>query len=69
MLTDGHYPIVYVSLAPIDGVSVTHALVLLEMDESAVTVLDPLQGKRKISLPTFSAAWAMRHNVAILIRP
>ncbi len=68
LVRNGQYPIVYVSLAPIDGVRGTHALVLLDIDQVAVTVLDPLQGERTISLPAFNAGWAMRHNLAILVR-
>lgn len=51
-----NYPIVFVSLKPIDGVKDTHALVVIVIDEQDVTVYDPLRGERSLSKKTFSAA-------------
>ena len=61
------HPIAFVSLLPIDGFRDTHALVIIEVSENAVVVYDPLAGERRLPLPTFNAAWAMRHNLAIII--
>ena len=60
-------PIVFVSLLPIDAHDDIHALVVVEFGRQAVAVFDPLRGERTIPLQTFSAAWAMRHNLTILI--
>lgn len=63
----GVHPIIFVSLLPIDGFRDTHALVVIEVSERDVAVYDPLAGERRLSLPAFNAAWAMRHNLAIII--
>src|ERR1700730_16771423 len=57
------YPIVFVSLKPIDGVRDTHALVVTGIGEQDVTVYDPLQGERNLPKQAFSTAWALRHNL------
>ena len=38
------------------------------ISEQDVTVYDPLQGERILPKQTFSTAWALRHNLAILIQ-
>lgn len=63
----GRYPIVFVSMLPIDARDDLHALVVTGFGQHAVSVLDPLNGGRTIPLPTFTAAWGIRHNLAILI--
>jgi len=68
LVEGGNYPIVYVSLRPIDGVRDTHALVVTSISEQDVTVHDPLQGERILSKQTFSTAWALRHNLTIIIQ-
>ena len=69
LVEGGSYPIVYVSLKPIDGVRDTHALVVTGIGEQDVTVYDPRQGERmSISKQTFNTAWALRHNLVILIQ-
>ena len=67
LLTASRYPIVFVSMLPIDARDDLHALVVTGFAQNDVSVLDPLNGERTISLPTFLAAWGMRHNLAILI--
>lgn len=67
LVTAGQYPIVFVSSLPIDSRDDIHALVVTGYREQDILVLDPLFGERAIPLPTFSAAWGMRHNLAILI--
>ena len=68
LVEGGNYPIVYVSLKPIDGVRDTHALIVINVDEQNVTVYDPLQGERVLSKQTFSTAWALRHNLTIIVQ-
>jgi len=67
LVEGGNYPIVFVSLKPIDGVRDTHALVITETGELNVTVYDPLRGERILPKQTFSTAWAIRHNLTIII--
>ena len=67
LVAAGRYPIVLVSMAPIDAQDDVHALVVTGFGQHEVSVLDPLNGERAIPLPTFTAAWGMRHNLAILI--
>ena len=67
LIAEGVHPIAFVSLLPIDGFRDTHALVVIEVNASAVVVYDPLAGERHLPLPTFNAAWAMRHNLAITV--
>lgn len=63
----GHNPRVFVSLLPIDARDDFHALVVTEFSDGNVLVLDPLVGERAIPELVFSAAWGMRHQLAILI--
>ena len=67
LVAAGRFPIVFVSIRPIDARDDLHALVVTEFRQHDVLVLDPLSGERAISSPTFNAAWGMRHNLAILI--
>lgn len=67
LVESGHYPIVFVSLLPIDARDDFHALVVTEFRQGNVLVLDPLVGERAIPEQVFGAAWGMRHNLAILI--
>ncbi|MEJ7708787.1 MAG: cysteine peptidase family C39 domain-containing protein [Pyrinomonadaceae bacterium] len=67
LVEGGIYPIVFVSLKPIDGVRDTHALVVTYVGERFVTVCDPLQGVRTLPERTFFMAWALRHNLSIVI--
>ena len=63
------YPIVFVNTLPIDGVKGEHAFVVLEVSGASVVVADPLLGERTLPRATFDAAWAMMHNLAILVEP
>jgi ABC-type bacteriocin/lantibiotic exporter with double-glycine peptidase domain len=62
------YPIVFVNLLPIDGVKVSHAMIVVAIAQEIVTVYDPLQGERNLPHSTFDTAWAMMHNLAILVQ-
>lgn len=67
--TNGRYPIVFIDLSPIDGTPNVHALVVVGASEQKIVVLDPLKGERSIPLQAFTAGWAMRHNMAIIVEP
>jgi ABC-type bacteriocin/lantibiotic exporter with double-glycine peptidase domain len=71
ILAEGLYPIVYVSLLPIDAREGSQALVALDMDvdidDGAVTVYDPDQGERVLPLGAFLKAWELKRNLAIIV--
>lgn len=67
VLTDGHRPIVFVDLGPIDGIEDVHAVVVVSASQHQIIVLDPLKGERSLLLQAFTTAWAMRHNLAIIV--
>lgn len=68
VIEGGSYPIVFVSLKPIDEVRNTHAFVVTNISERVITVYDPLQGERILPRQTFATAWALRHNLTIIIQ-
>jgi ABC-type bacteriocin/lantibiotic exporter with double-glycine peptidase domain len=67
VVTDGHHPIVFVDLGPIDGIEDVHAVVVLGASQDHVVVLDPLKGERSLPIQAFNTAWSMRHNLAIIV--
>ena len=69
VVEDGLFPIVFVSLWPLDRIQEVHALVVIEFAEPDIVVLDPLQGERRLPLQNFTSAWQARRNLAILIEP
>jgi len=68
LIADGCHPIVFVDLRPVDGIRDIHAVVVIGIDQQAVIVLDPVEGERSLPIQAFSSAWAMRHNLAIIIQ-
>lgn len=67
LIADGHHPIAFVDLNPIDGVDDIHSLVVIGVSPEEVTVLDPLQGERSIPAYVFTAGWVRRHRLVILV--
>ena len=67
-INSGCYPIVYVNLLPIDGYKSSHAMIVIEVEESDISVYDPLQGKRKISRSIFEKAWMIQRNLSIMVQ-
>jgi len=67
LVAGGRHPIAYLSLEAIGGTEESHAVVVIEADDQAVTVYDPLHGERRISLQSFTTAWAARRNLVILV--
>jgi ABC-type bacteriocin/lantibiotic exporter with double-glycine peptidase domain len=64
----GLYPIAFVNTLPIDGIRAGHALVVMAIDQRRVSVYDPLHGERSLPRATFESAWAMMHNLVILVQ-
>ncbi len=67
-LSSGFIPIVFINLLPIDGIKIAHAVVVIAVDETNVSVYDPLQGERILQRFTFDPAWAMMHNLSIVVQ-
>jgi predicted double-glycine peptidase len=43
-------------------------LVVVGIDQTDVSVYDPLHGERQLPRATFTSAWAILHNLTILIQ-
>ena len=69
MLAEGHLPIVYVDLWPLQGglSGQYHAMVVIELDPAQVTVLDPLHGERRVPREDFQEAWSAMRFLTIVI--
>ena len=67
-LNSGFYPIVFINLLPVDGVKVGHAVVVIAIEQADVSLYDPLYGERILPRSTFDTAWAMMHNLSILVQ-
>jgi len=67
LVEGGRHPIAYLSLEAIGGTEESHAVVVIEADDEAVTVYDPLHGERRLPRQSFSTGWASRHNLVILV--
>ena len=66
LVEGGKHPIAYLSLEAIGGTEESHTVVVVEADD-AVTVYDPLHGKRRLPRQSFATGWAARHNLVILV--
>ncbi len=64
----GSYPIVFVNTLPLDGIKGGHAVVVLDIQQAEVTVYDPFHGERVLSRDPFTTAWAIMHNLVILVQ-
>lgn len=64
----GHWPIVFVNTLPITGQRNAHAVVVVDVGSAQCTVYDPLDGERVLPQATFLTAWAMMHNLTLLIQ-
>lgn len=68
-LTEGIFPILYVNLLSIDGLDMTHAVVLEAIARRrSVTVLDPWHGRRTIPFHQFKVAREKTRYLAVLVR-
>ena len=67
LVEGGRYPVAYISLEAIAGTEESHAVVVVEASDEAVTVYDPLHGERRLSRQSFTTSWASRHNLVILV--
>lgn len=67
LVEGGRYPVAYVSMEAIGGTEESHAVVVIEADDEAVTVYDPLHGERRLFRQSFATGWAARRNLVILV--
>jgi ABC-type bacteriocin/lantibiotic exporter with double-glycine peptidase domain len=69
MLAEGHFPIVYVDLWPLQGgwSGQYHAMVVIDLDADQLTVLDPLHGERRVPREDFQEAWSAMRFLTIVI--
>ena len=68
LVNNGNYPIVFVATLPIEGLKGEHTMVVIACDQVNVVVYDPLRGERRLPRTLFDTAWAMMHNLAILVQ-
>lgn len=68
VLFENHNPIVFVDLRPLEGLRGIHAMIVVGITQEEIIVLDPLKGERTLPLQSFNTAWAMRHNLAIIVK-
>ena len=67
VIDSGRYPIVFVSMLPVDGIRETHSLVVVEINQRDIIVYDPAKGERTLSAQAFTVAWECRSNIAIIV--
>lgn len=67
LVEGGRFPVAYISLEAIGGTEESHAVVVVEADDDAVRVYDPLHGERRLSRQSFATGWAARRNLVILV--
>jgi ABC-type bacteriocin/lantibiotic exporter with double-glycine peptidase domain len=69
MLAEGHFPIVYVDMWPLQGglSGQYHALVVSNLDPEQVTVLDPQHGERQFPREDFQEAWSAMRFLTMMI--
>ncbi len=67
LVANGQFSIVFIDLRPIQGFKEAHALVVIGISDLAAQVYDPAKGERFVARQTFGTAWAMRHNLAIIV--
>ncbi len=67
LTVDQQWALVYVSMRPLEGSQGIHALVVLDISDTAVVVLDPAKGERIIPRAVFEFAWKLQLGLTILI--
>ena len=67
LVSQGHSPIVFVEMYPIDGIYQVHALVVLSISEFAVQVYAPAKSERLIPRDIFHVAWKLRHRLTVIV--
>lgn len=63
----GRFPIVYLYRKFLDGENSVHAVIPVRISRSFVTLLDPLRGKRRVSIRKFARGRAMVQQWAVVV--
>lgn len=66
-LSQNIYPILLINLFPLNALWVTHAVVVIEINDDFISYLDPIFGQKSASFSVFEQAWRMNRRRAIVI--
>jgi ABC-type bacteriocin/lantibiotic exporter with double-glycine peptidase domain len=66
LLAEQRFPIVYLFRQPFDNLAMTHAVIPVRIGSKFVTCLDPLRGKRRISVQKFEQSRQLVANWVIV---
>lgn len=67
LVAGGRYPIVYLYRKFLDGVKNVHAVIPIRFSRQFVTLLDPLRGKRRVSLRKFAQARSIVQQWTVVV--
>jgi ABC-type bacteriocin/lantibiotic exporter with double-glycine peptidase domain len=67
MVKEGKFAIVYVYRKVLDGVDTVHAVIPVRFSRRFVTLLDPLRGRRRVSITKFVKSRAMVQRWAVVL--
>jgi ABC-type bacteriocin/lantibiotic exporter with double-glycine peptidase domain len=69
LVQDQRFPIVFLFREPLDGEESVHAVIPVRMTRQFVVILDPLQGKRRVSLKKFEHARRLVGKWVVIWKP
>ena len=61
------FPIVYVNTYFLNEIFATHAIIVEDVTDEEVSVIDPAEGRKKISLEIFKRIWDFCNNLTVVI--
>ena len=61
------FPIVYVNTYFLNEIFATHAIIVEDITDEEVSVIDPVEGRKKISLEIFKRIWDFCNNLTVVI--
>jgi predicted double-glycine peptidase len=67
LVAHGRYPIVYLYRKFLDGVKNVHAVIPIRFSRQFVTLLDPLRGKRRVSIRKFAQARSIVQQWTVIV--
>lgn len=62
------FPIVYVNTYFLNGIFVTHAVIVEDVTEDEVLIIDPAEGRKMFTLEIFKRIWDFCNNLAITLK-
>jgi hypothetical protein len=66
LVKDGHFPIVYLYRKFLDGPEHIHAVIPIKFSKHFATMLDPLRGRRRVSIRKFVKGRSWVQNWAVV---